>query len=59
MENGQIVVQHVPGDRQKADILTKALGKIKFKKMRDLIGVQNLAERDFKLKGENIEISLK
>ena len=31
VENEQIKVQHVPGIEQKADILTKALGRIKFK----------------------------
>lgn len=59
MENGQINVQHVPGDKQKANILTKALGRIKFKEMRDLISMQDLAESDFKFKGNNVEISLK
>ncbi|KAL8140089.1 hypothetical protein V2J09_006110 [Rumex salicifolius] len=47
-------VQHVPGEKQKADILTKALGRIKFKEMRELIGIQDLSSIDFKLKGENV-----
>lgn len=59
VENGQIEVEHVPGNSQKADILTKALGRIKFKEMRELIGVQDVKEDDFKLKGENVDISLK
>ena len=46
-------MQHVPGHEQKAVILTKALGRIKFKEMRDLIGVQDVVGEDFKLKGEN------
>ena len=58
VENGQIEVEHVPGSEQKADILTKALGKIKFKEMRDLIGVQDLAKIKFKLKGKNVRLSL-
>lgn len=43
VENGQIEVKHVPGNEQKADILTKALGRLKFKEMRDLIGMKDLA----------------
>ncbi|AAF32440.1 hypothetical protein; 74056-75837 [Arabidopsis thaliana] len=59
VETGQIEVEHVPGNEQKADILTKALGRIKFKEMRDLVGVQDVVKEDFKLKGENVGISLK
>lgn len=44
VENGQIEVEHVPGNEQKADILTKALGRFKFKEMRDLIGVQDVGK---------------
>lgn len=40
VENEQIEVEHVPGTEQKADILTKPLARIKFKEMRNLIGVQ-------------------
>lgn len=39
IETEQIEVQHIPGNEQKADILTNALGRIKFKEMRELIGV--------------------
>ena len=42
VENGQIAVEHVPGEKQKADILTKALGRIKFKEMREFIGMKEL-----------------
>lgn len=59
VENEQIEVKHVPGEEQKADILTKALGRIKFKEMRDFIGVQDLEKKEFKLKGENVGLSLK
>lgn len=59
VEKGLIEVQHVPGQEQKAYILTKALGRIKFKEMRDLIGVQDVVGEDFKLKGENDGLSLK
>ena len=50
VENGQIEIEYVQGDKQKADILTKALGRIRFKEMRDYIGVK----KNFKLKGENV-----
>lgn len=59
VEKGQVNVEHVAGNQQKADILTKALGRIRFKEMRDLIGMQDLMDRDFKLTEENVGISLK
>lgn len=37
VENGEIEVEHVPGVEQRADILTKALGRIRFKEMRELM----------------------
>ena len=51
-------VEHVPGNEQKADILTKALGRMKFKEMRDLMGVQEVKRSDLKLKGEIVGVSL-
>ena len=54
VENELIEVQNIPGNEQKADILTKALGRIRFKEMRDLIGVQEIEEVNFKLKGKNV-----
>ena len=54
IENELVDVQHVPGTDQKADILTKALGRIKFKEMKDLVGVQDIGEVNFKFKGENV-----
>ena len=54
VENEQVDVQHIPGTEQKADILTKALGRIKFKEMRELVGIQDLAKVNFKFKGENV-----
>ena len=59
VEKGLIEVHHVPGQEQKADILTKALGRIKFREMRDLVGVKDVVGEDFKLKGENVGLSLK
>ena len=50
VENGQIEVEYVQGDKQKADILTKALGRIRFQEMRSYIGMKD----NFKLKGENV-----
>ena len=41
VEDGMVDVEHVAGVEQKADILTKALGRIKFKEMRSFIGVQD------------------
>ena len=55
VENEQVEVEHVPGNEQKADILTKSLGRVKFAEMRRLIGVQNVKDEGFKLKGENVE----
>lgn len=59
VDNEQVEVQYVPGEEQKADILTKALGRIKFKEMRELIGIQDVSRVDVKLKGEIVGISLK
>ena len=59
VEKDQIEVEHVSGDKQKADILTKALGRIKFQEMRSFIGMEDLKKKDFKFKGDNVEISLK
>ncbi|CAA7041400.1 unnamed protein product [Microthlaspi erraticum] len=59
VENRQVEVEHVPGTEQKADILTKALGKLKFKEMRELTGMKVVAEDDFKLRRENVGLSLK
>ena len=58
VEEGLVAVNHVAGKEQKADILTKALGRIKFKEMRDFIGVQDVKIEDVKLKGEIVEPKL-
>lgn len=42
VELRQIKVEHVSGELQKADILTKALSCLKFAEMRELIGVARL-----------------
>ena len=59
VENGQVGVEYVAGEKQKADILTKALGRIKFKEMKEFIGMKDLENESFKLKRENVGISLK
>ena len=56
VENEHVEVEHVPENKQRADILTKPLGRIKFTEMRSLIGVEDVSE--FKLKGENVGVSL-
>ncbi|KAI3522492.1 hypothetical protein L1887_00319 [Cichorium endivia] len=40
VENGEIVVSHVCGTKQKADILTKTMARVKHEEMRNLIGVK-------------------
>ena len=52
VENDQVEVEHVPGTEQRADILTKSLGRVKFIEMRKLIGVQMVSEDNFKFKRE-------
>ncbi|XP_063946041.1 uncharacterized mitochondrial protein AtMg00810-like [Daucus carota subsp. sativus] len=42
IERGKLVVKHVVTQEQRADILTKALRRIKFEEMRKMIGVENL-----------------
>ncbi|KAL8117722.1 hypothetical protein AgCh_015555 [Apium graveolens] len=42
VEQGLIVIKNVGTSEQRADILTKALAAVKFKRMRDLLGVRNL-----------------
>lgn len=59
VEKGLIAVEYVPGNKQKADILTKALARIKYREMRELIGVHEVKKEDVKLRGENVGVSLK
>ena len=44
IERGELVIKYVGTQEQRADILTKALGRVKFEEMKALIGVENLAE---------------
>ena len=42
IERGKLVTKFVATHEQRADILTKALGRVKFKEMRRLIGVEDV-----------------
>ena len=44
VEKRQIVVEFICTIEQRADILTKALGKVKFAKMQKFLGVKNLEQ---------------
>ena len=50
VEWDQIYVEHVSGDLKKADILTKALPRVKFTEMRRLIRIEEV-----NIKGENVD----
>lgn len=54
-----MTVEHIPGNEQKADILTKALGRLKYKEMRNLIGVHDVEEKEVKFERENVGANLK
>ena len=43
VEQQMIAVHHVPGDENPADIFTKPLGRVKFTKFRDMLGLQGVA----------------
>jgi hypothetical protein len=51
VEDGKIEVEHISGNQQKADILTKALPRVKFIEMRELLGVEDLQFPTRKLGG--------
>ena len=59
VEKGLMTVEHIPRNEQKADILTKALGRLKYKEMRDLIGMHDVEEKKFKFERENVGANLK
>lgn len=52
VERKLLEFEHVLGSERKADILIKALGRIKYKEMRDLIGVRDLSDMEIKVKGK-------
>ncbi|XP_052625051.1 secreted RxLR effector protein 161-like [Lactuca sativa] len=43
VERKEIQVKHVSGEEQRADPLTKALPRVKFLEMRDMLGVESIA----------------
>ena len=45
VEREQVEVEYIPGEEQRADILTKPLARTKFKEMRSLIGVKEFSRR--------------
>ncbi|GKA66639.1 hypothetical protein Tco_0766447 [Tanacetum coccineum] len=51
VENEQVIVEHVSGENQRADPLTKALARIRFKEMMSLLGVQELPSSTQKCRG--------
>lgn len=59
VEKGLLEVEHIPDNEQKADILLKALAQTKYKEMRELIGVHDIDKRDFKLRRETVEVSVR
>lgn len=44
VEKEIITVEHINGEEQRADVLTKALPRIKYIEMRNLLGVKNLED---------------
>ncbi|KAI3798378.1 hypothetical protein L1987_33653 [Smallanthus sonchifolius] len=46
VENDHISVEHIGGELQRADILTKDLARIKFITMRQMLGVQDLRQNN-------------
>ncbi|GKE35852.1 hypothetical protein Tco_1455174, partial [Tanacetum coccineum] len=51
VENEQVIVEHVSGENQTVDPLTKALARIRFKEMMSLLGVQELPSSTQKCRG--------
>ncbi|KAD4180022.1 hypothetical protein E3N88_28613 [Mikania micrantha] len=51
IEKDLIKVEHVSGEEQKADILTKALPRLKFAEMRSMLGVEEMEDPIQKLRG--------
>lgn len=42
VEKGQVLIEYICGEEQRADTLTKPLARIKFAEMRELLGVEDL-----------------
>lgn len=54
VEKGLIIIKHVSTNKQRADILTKMLSTVKFKKIRKLLGVRSLIT--FRLGGNMLDL---
>lgn len=39
IKKGTVILEYIPTDRMVADILTKALSRVKFETFRDLVGI--------------------
>lgn len=50
VENEHVEVEHIPGNEQRADILIKALGRVRFKEMRSFLGLHIVSEDQIKLR---------
>ncbi|GJV50200.1 ribonuclease H-like domain, reverse transcriptase, RNA-dependent DNA polymerase [Tanacetum coccineum] len=46
VEKEDLTVEHISGEQQRADILTKAIPRIRFVTMRQILGVKNLLQHD-------------
>ena len=53
VQSGDVEVIHIPSTKQRADILTKSLGKEKFCYFWNLIGMSNVGTGK-EIKGENV-----
>ena len=45
VDEGGIVLSYTETEQQLADVLTKALGRVRFQKLQDMIGVQVAGDR--------------
>ena len=45
IKRGKILIRHVSGNKQRADVLTKALTTVKFEEMRGLLGIKDLCRQ--------------
>lgn len=52
-------VCHISGSEQRTNILMRALGRLNFKEMINIVGDEDLSKMNFKLNGENVGLNLK
>ena len=48
IDGNRIVIGHTSTEEQLADVLTKALGRVRFQELREKMGVINLADNSIK-----------